>query len=603
MAAVSFLILSPSWQVTFQGKPIAIEYDNGQFFTRSQQVLEGYVPYADMPFDKPPVLLYIAAGAFSLGLDWHYLILLTILVTSVNLALVGLTANKLYGSYTAFLAFLLLAVDPLALQYGRIFNLETWATFFGNAAILLALISCPKNPYRLTLAGIFMGLAFLTTQTSLVLPLVLLLLIFLREEFTSRRLLREGALLALGSSTVLVPWLAYLLATRSVGAFFDNVYVAEVRYSHGALNESLMRFLSQAPFAPVNGYQVNEFGWFLVGIFLVRALYNACSGHLLSKETRSDLLTMVWFITIYFVIDSANYQWPHRIVFVSSVMAIMGARSLVLIVGALKKTTFAVLSNLRRRLLPERHIFLSLAILSLLVIEVLVLASAAPQNVMNSGIDVGYGDYDSQVQLTQFIQEHTRPTDTIISLFQPYLYYLAHRAPAVRNAFLGPMDGGPYWIEQVAQVSSAIRNGEAAAVVVTNLPPEVYILDLMKSSTIYKKVDVSFSLWYTIGFSGAIFLRVGPPLFKAVLNDTFTTNIGPSWTQFGSRAVADGMLVLGPNAEMPSGIQSLQVFRYGVFHARIRISTQNVSFGFNRIGDANNVVWDYGSFKVLNASI
>lgn len=150
------------------------------------------------------------------------------------------------------------------------------------------------------------------------------------------------------------------------------------------------------------------------------------------------------------------------------------------------------------------HFIVSTTIIILLLVEIVALSTVVPANVDDS-VRVAWGNYDSQLKLAQFIDSTTLPDDKIIALFQPYLYYLADRAPAIPHFFLSSEE--TITSLQHNEVIQAINTGAAAAIVVTYLPAEAYILNLLKNSTIYQQVPVSFSFWYTIGYPGAVFLR------------------------------------------------------------------------------------------------
>jgi hypothetical protein len=59
-------------------------------------------------------------------------------------------------------------------------------------------------------------------------------------------------------------------------------------------------------------------------------------------------------------------------------------------------------------------------------------------------------------------------------------------------------------------------------------------------------------------------------------------------------SIAGSVLTLGADPAATSAIQSIRVFQYDVFRARLRLSSPNTGvFGFNEIGNPNNVgLWN-----------
>ena len=108
--------------------------------------------------------------------------LFTALVTSLTVVVSYLLLRRLAGNRFAFLAALLIALDPYLLAHSRRVHLDAIlaSTMYLSAVAALVYAGCstPKAPRRyLVLSGVFGGLAWLTKVTALyLLPFTLLVL-------------------------------------------------------------------------------------------------------------------------------------------------------------------------------------------------------------------------------------------------------------------------------------------------------------------------------------------------------------------------------------------------------------------------------------------
>ncbi len=165
-AAMFVVVLLPlnllSWQ--------RLHHDEALYATWALQITSGDDPWlSDTPIDKPPLFLYLVAGAIQLaGHNESATRLPSLLATVLTVGLTFWLGQRLYSAGVGLLAAWLVALSPFVLLFAP-------TAFTDPVLVALVLAGCVAATYRQTvLAGIFLALAIATKQQGIFFfPLVL----------------------------------------------------------------------------------------------------------------------------------------------------------------------------------------------------------------------------------------------------------------------------------------------------------------------------------------------------------------------------------------------------------------------------------------------
>jgi len=143
------------------------------------------------------------------------------LVTSLFVVFVYLSVKKLFDEKAAFLAAVLLALEPFFLAHSRVFHLDALLTVCMCSSVLMLLLYLQERNRRwLVFSGILGGLALLTKSTALFLVPFGFLVFFLDWFFSYRR---DGACPV---STAIRPTLFwFLIVTITFVAVWPSMWV------------------------------------------------------------------------------------------------------------------------------------------------------------------------------------------------------------------------------------------------------------------------------------------------------------------------------------------------------------------------------------------
>lgn len=184
----------------------AVDYDR---LARSIVSGQGYVAPDGLPTsDRPPLYSYFLATAYSLHDNGPALARgLQAVVDALTCVMVYVLARRHFGVPAARVA-AVLAVGSLSLIFAtRHLLAETFAAFFMVAAVLALDVGLTLWQGRVfVLAGICVGLSTLNKATTLVLPPLLMLPIWLAAGKKWSPTIRAGVLLLAGFIGVLLPW-------------------------------------------------------------------------------------------------------------------------------------------------------------------------------------------------------------------------------------------------------------------------------------------------------------------------------------------------------------------------------------------------------------
>ncbi len=149
-------------------------HDEALYATWALQITSGADPWlAHTPIDKPPLFLYIVAGAMGLlGMTEAAARLPSLLATALTVALTFGLGRKLYGSGVGVVAAWLVALSPFTILFAP-------TVFTDPLLVTLILASCLAAVYsRAGWAGLGLALAIATKQQGLFfMPLVMALLV------------------------------------------------------------------------------------------------------------------------------------------------------------------------------------------------------------------------------------------------------------------------------------------------------------------------------------------------------------------------------------------------------------------------------------------
>jgi 4-amino-4-deoxy-L-arabinose transferase-like glycosyltransferase len=172
-------------------------HDEALYATWARQISSGTdVWLTHTPVDKPPLFIYLTAGAMKLlGETQTAARLVSIFSGGLTVVVVFVLARKLYGTPPAIVAAWLVALSPFMILF-------TPTAFTDSLLVLLILASAAAAAYRRAgLAAVFLGLALATKQQALFfIPLILAILVI--SAYSNRERIRAATMAGLIRFTI-----------------------------------------------------------------------------------------------------------------------------------------------------------------------------------------------------------------------------------------------------------------------------------------------------------------------------------------------------------------------------------------------------------------
>ncbi|NJN99738.1 MAG: DUF2029 domain-containing protein, partial [Anaerolineales bacterium] len=218
--AVASAVLLPTNLLASQ----RFHHDEALYATWAWQITSGADPWlAHTPVDKPPLFLYILAGAMRLlGPTEAAARVPSLLATALAVLLTFRLGRKLYGAAVGLVAAWLVALSPFTLLFAP-------TAFTDPLLVTLVLAACLAAAHHRPLwAGVLTGLAIATKQQGVFfMPLVLTLLIYdlrftiydLRFTIYDLRLTPHASRFILGLLFILLPVLIWDFTRSDVPDF------------------------------------------------------------------------------------------------------------------------------------------------------------------------------------------------------------------------------------------------------------------------------------------------------------------------------------------------------------------------------------------------
>lgn len=231
--------------------------------------------------------------------------------------------NKTYGSKTALLASVMLAVTPGFFWLSRTAMLETMMTFFFSLSLMLFFSWIRLNDKKMLIAtGLVLGVGFLAKYQILVAAIVMLFgIIFLSRDKLKLKLSRFLIMLLI-SAAIVVPWLIIVIQTYGLNQFSELLYVIQVggenRPEYSGRFFAPIFYLIEMTF-PFEGIPVHPVS---IGIFILGILGIALW---VWRRNPEDKYLLLWFLIIYiFFTMLPNKHWRY-ITLLFPVLAISAA--------------------------------------------------------------------------------------------------------------------------------------------------------------------------------------------------------------------------------------------------------------------------------------
>jgi uncharacterized membrane protein len=175
--AILSAILLPANLLTSQ----RFHHDEALYATWAMQITSGADPWlAHTPIDKPPLFLYLVAGAMGLlGATETAARIPSLLATALTVGLTFWLGRKLYGAGVAVVAAWLVALSPFTILFAP-------TAFTDPLLVALVLAACLVAAHgRAGWAGVMMGLAIATKQQGIFfVPIFVTLLVIYDLRFT-----------------------------------------------------------------------------------------------------------------------------------------------------------------------------------------------------------------------------------------------------------------------------------------------------------------------------------------------------------------------------------------------------------------------------------
>ena len=171
-------------------------------FLRVGFVLDGQ-PVAFQGMAYPVVLGYVyrlMGNASEITAKNFNVILSTLTMLAVYLTLIKLTTRK----FVRYTAFTIVAFLPNYIAYNNVIGTEVFITFLLSAIILIQVYEF-DNKVKLPLLGLFIGVAALTKPFFMAYPVVVAVILWLREKNLKKALITFTAIFLMMSLTI-APW-------------------------------------------------------------------------------------------------------------------------------------------------------------------------------------------------------------------------------------------------------------------------------------------------------------------------------------------------------------------------------------------------------------
>ncbi len=220
-----------------------INPDEGAHLMAARLFIMGYMPIVDYGARQPIYLFSLVGLIKAFGNSYLFGRLLPLLASVGTGVVLYALAKRLYDQKTGLVAAALFWFAPLPFIWSAVVKTEPLAIFFVCLSVYLFSYSFGDRFLRsgaMLLAGIFAAMAYFSRQTTLYLPLAIVIFQFLRQDINKSGALRQLFLFILGYTGLCV----------SIGAFFLK-----------QLPLNKMVFTQLNPFNLVYNRLAHLFGW------------------------------------------------------------------------------------------------------------------------------------------------------------------------------------------------------------------------------------------------------------------------------------------------------------------------------------------------------
>ena len=257
----------------------------------------------------PP--LYDAATAVSfltLGTSLFAARLVSALFSVLSLFAVFELAYNMYNGKTALLAAILLGIMPGYFWLSRLALLETMLLFFVTAALLFFYrwLQGRQDKY-LVLAGLAVGLGFLTKYQAVVAGVIMILSLLFLARGQLKRAFSRFSLLVAAAVLVVVPWIIIAYQVYASKIFSQWLYALQVGNPEKSVYSS--RYPSPIFYLIEVVWPYNNFHPISIFIYIAGL---AGLGLLLWRHLKSDKFVLIWFASIFiFFTFIENKEWRY----------------------------------------------------------------------------------------------------------------------------------------------------------------------------------------------------------------------------------------------------------------------------------------------------
>ena len=257
----------------------------------------------------PP--LYDVATALSFqafGTSLFSARLVSAVFSVLSLGVIFELAYSMYNGKTALLTAVLLGIMPGYFWLSRLAMLETMLLFFVTLALLFFFrwLQNKQDKY-LVLAGLAVGLGFLTKYQAVVAGIIMVVSILFLARGQLKRAFSRFTLLVIAAILVVVPWIVIAYQVYASKIFSQWLYALQVGNPEKAAYSD--RYPSPIFYFIDVVWPYNNFHPISIFIYIAGL---AGLGFLVWRHNKSDKFTAIWFASVFvFFSLIANKEWRY----------------------------------------------------------------------------------------------------------------------------------------------------------------------------------------------------------------------------------------------------------------------------------------------------
>ncbi|XHH08884.1 MAG: ArnT family glycosyltransferase [Candidatus Bathyarchaeia archaeon] len=318
----------------------AVQWDEINHLNGGSFLLRGeYQTYMGLNSFYPPMFDVITTVFFRvLGISVFSGRLVAVVFSLLSLWVVFEFANKMFNEKIALLSSVLLGVMPGYFWLSRMAMIETMLVFFFTLSLMCFFFYLKNRKILwLTLAGLALGLGFLTKYQMLIAGVVMLVSIFVLARDRLKLNLAKFTIVAIVVIAVSIPWI--IVAYQTYASNMLNEWIYALQMGNPQKVEYGTRFSVPASYTI---FYFIEIVWPYIDIHPVSLLLYAVSlvglGFLAWRKKFEDKYLLAWFAVVFvFFTLIPNKQWRY-VLPLFPVLAIAAASLISFTYQKMKKT-------------------------------------------------------------------------------------------------------------------------------------------------------------------------------------------------------------------------------------------------------------------------